>query len=175
MYLREIFYAIYKSSYIDILLNTLLAETILKGDAKCTNEKVILGQHAHITAVERTVLERIRFERKSKIHAKLWAQLRGELLDECFKRDYIKKSFFFGLRKTKMLEIDILENRDSFNKSIVKYIDTGDVNYIRPIISNIENIEYPSFKTNVSSRIGLYRDMLAMQRAAVDHYFGDTV
>ena len=171
--MREIYYAIYRSSPIPVVLNTLLAESILSKKVKCTDKNVKTIPGALLADSEKTILNRIKFGQKSQIKPKHIIELNEYLMTSCFENDYLKQSIFFGLRKTRKFKKEIRRHlKISFNQNIVRYIATKDSNHLKSIVKNINSIKYPSFYSKESNKIGLYRDKLAMQRAAVDHRFG---
>jgi polyribonucleotide nucleotidyltransferase len=157
--LRNIFYTIYRSSPIEILLNTLLAEAVLGNKVRCTpkNVKIIPGEY--LVKSEKIVLEKIKFGQKSNIRIKYVVALRDDLLDDCLENKYLKKFPFLGLRKTRKFKREINEHlNNTFNQNIIKYVDSGDIEYLKPIISDIDNIEYPGFRFRELNSMG-YREI----------------
>ena len=171
--MREIFYAIYRSTPINVLLNTLLAEAVSGNKVKCTEKNVKPIPGKGLSDAERTVLDRIVFGQKANLKTKHIIELRSFYLSECVEKGYIKKSFLLGFRKTRNFKKEIKSHlKKSFNQNIIKYIETRDSKHLKPIVNSIDLIQYPSFVSKQSNRIGLYKDKLAMQNAAVDHRFG---
>jgi len=171
--LREIYYVIYRSVPINAFLNTLLAEAVLANQVRCTDINVKPITDSNLSDPERTVLDRITFGKRVNIKKKHIMKLSDYYNTLCIKNGYFKKVFLFGIRKTKKFKKKInIHLKESFNKNIIKYIDTKDAKHLKAIIKNIDLIEYPIFVSKGSARIGLYKDMLAMQNAAVDHRFG---
>ena len=171
--MREIYYAIYRSAPIDAFLNTLLAEAVLANQVKCTDKNVKPNPDSSLSDSERTVLDRITFGKRANVKKKHILELSDYYMSLCIKNGYLKKVFLLGIRKTRKFKKKININlKESFNQNIIKYIDTKDTKHLKAIIKNIDLIEYPRFVSKGSARIGLYKDMLAMQNAAVDHRYG---
>lgn len=171
--MREIYYAIYRSVPIDAFLNTLLAEAVLANQVRCTDTNVKPNPGNNLSDSERTVLDRITFGKCAKIKKKHILVLSDYYISLCIKKGYLKKVFLLGIRKTRRFKREInIHLKKSFNQNIIKYIDTKDTKHLKEIIKKIDSVEYPRFVSKDSARIGLYKDMLAMQNAAVDHRFG---
>jgi polyribonucleotide nucleotidyltransferase len=157
--LRNIFYTIYRSSSIEILLNTLLAEAVLENKVRCTpkNVKAIPGEY--LIKSEKIVLEKIKFGQKSNIRIKYVVALRDDLLANCLEKKYLKKFPVLGLRKTRKFKKEINKHlHNTFNQNIIKYVDSENIEYLKPIISDIDNIEYPGFRFKELNSMG-YREI----------------
>lgn len=171
--MREAFYAIYRSVPIKVLLNTLLAESVMRGRVKCTPKNVKPVPGNELSDIERKILDRIIFGQKSKIKMRHIIELKNFYLSECLDKGYFRKIPLMGYRKTLRFRKIINDNlKGSFNQDIVNYINSHDSVHLKRIVTNIDLIQYPNFLSKESSRIGLYKDRLAMQNAAVDHRFG---
>jgi len=97
--LRNIFYANYKSATINVILNTLLAEALLRNEFMCTGKNVKLILSSELSEIEKTLLYRIIFDEKAKIKTKHISELRNFYLSMCIKKGYIKKSFLLSFKK----------------------------------------------------------------------------
>jgi hypothetical protein len=171
--MRVIFYAIYKKTSIDILIKTLLAESIFNGNIKYISNRIEIPRESNLSDEEKIIIKRIKIGGVSKIKSKNINKLKEYYLDICLAEGYLKKSFFFGFKKTRKFTEETKKNISiGFNKEIKKYIDTKDQKCIIKIIPEIDKIIFTKLSNRKSQRIGLYRDMLAMQRAATDHRFG---
>ncbi|MFO7524607.1 MAG: hypothetical protein R6W68_04075 [Ignavibacteriaceae bacterium] len=171
--MKEIFYAIYKKVTIDVLIKTLLAESILSGNIKYFSNRIEIPQESNLSDEEKNILKKIKFGRISKIKLKNINKLKEYYLNICLTEGYLKKSFIFGFKKTRKFTEEIEKHISiGFNEEIKKYIDTKDQRYLIKIMPEIDMINFAKLTYRESQRIGLYRDMLAMQRAAIDHRFG---
>lgn len=168
--MRSIFCAIYHSSSPTILLNTLLIEATLNGSVTFKNKKVELNNKNSLSEIEKTVLKKIVLNKKSNIKLKHFEKLKEEYLSMCFKESYLNEFLFFGIKKTRKFKKDVRDNIDSIDEKLVAYIKDGNLIHLKEIIPEIENINYPKFKTFNVRKDEYNADSAAIQGQAMVHH-----
>ncbi len=148
--MRELYYAISKKSSYNILIYTSIAEAILKDRAKFINGRLILKNGIGFFPPEKQILTKILLNKRSKFHFPdvfKWLEL---LTSDCLSQKYYLKIFGFHI-KTRKFRQSIKKNLNSgFNKSIVEFIDSEDLNYLSEISEYIEKIILPVYKEKLT-------------------------
>ena len=117
--MRETFYAIYRSVPINVLLNVLLAESVMSGKVECTAKNVKPVPGKELSDIERKILDRIIFGKKSRIKIRHIIELKNFYLSECLDKEYFRKIPLMGYRKTLRFRKIINKNlKDEFNQDI---------------------------------------------------------
>jgi len=153
--MRELYYAIYQKSNFEILIFTSLAEAILKGKGSFHNNRFILKNNSLLPNFEKQILRKICMNQKSKIRMSDIVKWKENLLNECIEKKYLLKVLGYYFKKSKFKNDIKLNLIDSFDKSIISFIESGEIEYLDPIYPGLELIKIPDFKKFVR-----YKDQL---------------
>ncbi len=144
--MRELYYAIYQKANFETLIFTSLAEAILKRKGKFLKNFFKLNKKSLLPNFEKQILSKICINQKSKIHTPDLLKWKEYLLNDCLDNKYLLKIFGFYFNKSKFKN-DINKNLvDGFDKSIISFIESGEIGHLDPIYPDLELIRIPDFR-----------------------------
>jgi len=147
--MREIYYAVLKNSDYKTIIMTSIAETIVSGKAEFINGNFVLKNMVGLNSYEKQILTKIRLNESSRFHFSDYHKWAESLIKECLNKKYLTCFLSMWIWPTNYFKKIIKENMTLFNKNIIKYIETKNIDYLKEIDINFQNIQLPEHKRSI--------------------------
>jgi hypothetical protein len=142
--MRELYFGLYRKLPYKYLIYIILAEYIYKGEGWFQGNKLNIKKNILIKKSERKILEKINLSNKCKLFPSDLENWLGEIKNEFINNNYLREYFILGYKYTNYFRHNLkMCIKNEFNYDIIEFIKSQEIKYLKPIISNIEDINIP--------------------------------
>jgi hypothetical protein len=147
--MRELYYGFYKElSYKDLIYIS-IAEVILMGIGIFNDNKLHVKNTGFLKKSELKILDKVYLNNNGQLFQSELENWFGDIRDDLIKESYLQKCFFNNYKYTKIFKTKIKQCiNNKFNSTIIKFILSKNIELLKPIINNIENIKIPNIIIN---------------------------
>jgi hypothetical protein len=172
--MRELFLGFFKNLSYKNLIYISLAELISKDMGAFQNNRIKIQRKNYLTKNEINILNKVYLHTNGKLFPSELENWYKEINNKLIEKNYIKNHPFFGCIFTDLFKKDIkIYTKNYFDPNIVKYINSCKIEYLKPIISNIDKIKLPIIeKNNDHAWTYFYYDKTEMYNEACANRFG---
>ena len=172
--MRELYFGFYKNISYKDLLYVSLAELILRDIGCFKKGRLVIHNDHYFTKAEKHILHKVNLHSNGILFFSELENWYREIQNHFIENDYIRKYPLFGYCFTDSYKKDIKYHINHyFDYNIVKFINSCKIEYLKPVINNIEEVLIPiGNKLNNHAWTYYYYDKTEMTNEVLSHRRG---
>jgi hypothetical protein len=172
--MRELFFGYYKNLSYKNLIYISLAELISKNMGSFQDNRLKIEKKSCFPKSEINILHKVYLHTNGKLFPSELENWYKEIKSELTEKNYLKKYPFLGYTFTGLFKKNVkLHKKNYFDPNIVEFINSCNIECLKPIIKNIEEIKVPICdKADNQAWAYYYYDKTEMNKEALSHRQG---